>query len=303
MQNRLPTMSRHTLRSTFEKVKTDEEGEFVCQCGFRTKEYQVKKEKSPYYGLKFYACAKFIVDPSRCNTTIWSDEQERVRALIPPGMRSPRTPRKQVDIRIFGRYTPSTSSKRKAQTESFDSGVDDLGVNEPISPPPTRSVKRIRFDDEINPENDTAGRPFMPLPRRRLFAEDLAGPKPNPAAEVDPFAPRTLGRNNVASQPTTQPNIQRFRRSPPRTQEPMASKKLNRSALFAPETNNRHEIAKPVAAEPQILIQNRQKPEPCAGPNLYDSESDSYGWDDDLDQNIVQVADSIENPRLSPLPV
>ncbi|KAL4864415.1 hypothetical protein BDV12DRAFT_201108 [Aspergillus spectabilis] len=289
------------LRSTFEKVKIDEEGEFVCRCGFRMKDYLVKKEKSPYYGLKFYACAKFIVDPSRCETKIWFDEKESVRALIPPAMRSPRTPRKQVDIRIFGHYTPPASLKRKAETQSFDSGVGDLGDNEPPSPPPSRSAKRTRCNDEETQAGVSAARPIKPFPKRRLFDDILAAPKPNPAAEIDPFAPRTLDSSSTASPSVTQPIARRFRRSPSQTEEPVRASKSIRIRSSTPPTSEHRQILQPSMAEAKTPTKGSQKPDRHAAPSLYDSDSETYGWDDDWCENILEVADSVENPRLSPL--
>lgn len=81
--------------------------------------------------FKVYACAKHVQDSTRCETMIWFDDSEAVRGLIPLTMKSPRTPRKQVDIRMFGQYTAPSTSKRKADTqkESFDSGIGDLEDN------------------------------------------------------------------------------------------------------------------------------------------------------------------------------
>ncbi|KAL5342147.1 hypothetical protein BJX70DRAFT_357072 [Aspergillus crustosus] len=294
-------MSRQTLKSTFEKVKIDDEGEFVCRCGFRMKEYLVKREKNPYYGLKFYACAKFIVDTTRCDAKIWFDEQVRVRALIPPEMKSPRTPRKQVDIRIFGQYTPPTSLKRMAEAQSFDSEVGDLGDNEPVSPPPSRSVKKTRFENETQTRGATAACPVRPLPRRRLFDEHLAPPKPNPQAEIDPFAPKTLNRDITTSQPIGQPVPLRPRPSSPRTEEPVATSNTTTAGLIAPSTEKRHQVPRPSIEEPKTLTGGSKMPKRQRTPNLYDSDSDTYGWDSDLNQNILEVADDVENPRSSPL--
>ncbi|KAL4998945.1 hypothetical protein BDV10DRAFT_166086 [Aspergillus recurvatus] len=222
-----------SLRSNFKNVKIDDEDEFVCQCGSRMKEFSVRKKTGPYHGLQFYACAKHSADPTRCQSNIWSDEKERVRSLIPPAMRSPRTPRKQVDIRTFGQYTAPSTLKRKAEVDSFDSAVGHMTDNEPASPVVARSVKRVRSDyvDAATQtgETETISAPAAcsapppatrlmptarPIPRRRLFGEYLAAAKGKPA-KFDTSAPQTR-EHSIADQgpslPTT-PTRERRRQS------------------------------------------------------------------------------------------
>jgi hypothetical protein len=43
-------MSNGTVRSSFDGVKIDGDGNFVCKCGFPMRDYRVKKKASPYYG-------------------------------------------------------------------------------------------------------------------------------------------------------------------------------------------------------------------------------------------------------------
>jgi hypothetical protein len=43
-------MPNGTFRSSFDGVKIDGDGNFVCKCDFPTKDYRVKKKTSPYYG-------------------------------------------------------------------------------------------------------------------------------------------------------------------------------------------------------------------------------------------------------------
>ncbi|RDW68912.1 uncharacterized protein DSM5745_08672 [Aspergillus mulundensis] len=352
------------LRSNFKNVKIDEEDEFVCQCGFRMKDFPVKKNPSAYYGLHFHACAKHSADPTRCKSTIWSDEKERVRSLIPPAMRSPRTPRKQVDIRVFGQYTAPSTLKRKAETESFDSAGSDMTVNEPVSPCISRPVKRVSFAyvDVATQTGDTsaasstastrpAPRPVArptptarPMPRRRLFEEYLVAPKSKPTAKFDPFAPRSQEHNRGdqdLSVPTTPPGRRpRQSLSPPETPAtvpkirkvnavpfpaggclaPQAkgsstppSMRNSKTGLFTPPTARRCQTSHPHPStehdqpEPGTPTKSNyssvsaSRPQPDATPPNTDSDNETYGWDDDLNQNILQIMETVENRRHGPL--
>ncbi|KAL4963969.1 uncharacterized protein BDV14DRAFT_201227 [Aspergillus stella-maris] len=207
-------MSRPPLRSTFPSVRIDADDAFICPCGYRVKDFLVKKESSPYRGTKFYACPKNISDPARCKTTIWFDEQDKVRNLIPPSMQSPRTPRRQVDIRIFGAYTPSTTfatgeKRKRNEMEWFDSAVGDLerDQEEPASPSAIRSAKSVRArygyvdaatqtgeESQLRsippPRSAPATRPVpRKMPRRRLFDEYLPPSHRKTITPFDPFAP------------------------------------------------------------------------------------------------------------------
>ncbi|KAL4946572.1 hypothetical protein BDV06DRAFT_87413 [Aspergillus oleicola] len=222
------------LRSTFPSVRIDSEDKLICPCGFKMKDFLVKKESSPYRGMKFYACAKYISDPTRCKTTVWFDEEDKVRNCIPPSMQSPRTPRRQVDIRIYGAYTPPNAmivgSKRKVDSTSFDSGDGNLeGDTEPTSPSAVRSTKRARYsyadagtqtgdESRDNPASTSASvaasapstRPApKALPRRRLFEEYLPPSKRKTVAPFDPFAPPSRDKDSddlcSSTPPTSKP--------------------------------------------------------------------------------------------------
>ncbi|KAL4789441.1 hypothetical protein BDV19DRAFT_396996 [Aspergillus venezuelensis] len=207
-------MSHPPLRSTFPSVRIDAEDSFICACGYKAKDFLVKKENSPYRGTKFYACAKYVSDTTRCKTTIWFDEESKVRNLITPSMQSPRTPRRQVDIRIFGAYTPSTTTatgeKRKRNVvESFDSVLGDLKDvrEEPASPSAIRSAKRGRArygyvdaatqtGEESQPLSTSTPVPALAtrqvpraMPRRRLFYKYLPPSHRKTVTPFDPFAP------------------------------------------------------------------------------------------------------------------
>lgn len=247
-----------SLRSNLKNVKIDDEDEFLCQCGYRVKEFSVKKRASPYYGSHFYACARHSTDSARCQTIIWFDEEERVRSVIPPAVRAPRTPRtprKQVDIRSFGEYTAPSTLKRKAGADSFDSAVGSIKNNEPASPSVSRSVKTARIGyvdagtqtgetETISPlaarsASFTATRlapTTRPLPRRRLFDNYLADAE-RKSATIDPVAPQTREHNtnnqdfSLPTSPTCQRPWQSL--SPPKT--PMSSPRNQRieSVLFS----------------------------------------------------------------------
>ncbi|KAL4905526.1 hypothetical protein BDW74DRAFT_152772 [Aspergillus multicolor] len=355
------------LKSNFRNVKLDEEDEFICQCGFRMKDFSVKKKPSPYYGLEFYACAKHSADATRCESKIWSDEKERVRSLIPAAMRSPRTPRKQVDIRIFGQYTAPSTLKRQAETESFDSAVGGMMDNEPISPSISRSVKRVRFAyvDAATQTGETrtapasaARRPASrqmarpaptarPMPRRRLFEEYLGAPKSQPAAKFDPFASRALGPN-ISDQhlsvpassaggrprqsftslkpPEAVPRVSKanaatsfnndyYRNTAPQAKEPTTPPNIenNKTGLFTPPTGNCCQTAHPppptedddpapgTPTKSKHSSVSASRPQRDTTPPNSDSDEEEYGWDNNLNQNILEVVEIVENPRASPL--
>ncbi|KAL4758948.1 uncharacterized protein BDW70DRAFT_140814 [Aspergillus foveolatus] len=346
-----------SLRSNFKNVKIDDEDEFLCQCGYRVKEFSVRKRASPYYGSHFYACARHSADSTRCQTIIWFDEEERVRSLIPPAMRSPRTPRKQVDIRSFGEYTAPSTLKRKAGADSFDSAAGSITDNEPASPSISRSVKTARFGyvdagtqtGEIATISPLAARSASspttrrapkarPLPRRRLFDDYLAAAERKPA-NIDPVAPQTLehNTNNQDFSLPTSPTCERPRQSlsPPKT--PMAGPRNHRIESVSFSAGGYPRSPSPQIRQPTTptFMQStriglitpggdcprsshhhcpteREKPEPSTPTNgshrsqsqsqqprvtLVNSDSDdeTYGWDDNLNQTMLEVVESVEN--------
>ncbi|KAL4990728.1 hypothetical protein BDW68DRAFT_26804 [Aspergillus falconensis] len=352
-----------SLRSNFKNVKIDEEDEFVCQCGSQMKEFSVRKKTSPYYGLQFYACARHSADPTRCQCKIWSDEKERVQSLIPPAMRSPQTPRRQVDIRTFGQYTAPSTLKRKAEVDSFDSAVGDMRDNEPASPLITRSVKRVRFGyvDAATQTGDTetistltarwVPHPAIrltpssrPIPRRRLFDEFLEAAKRKPA-KFDPFAPQTREHSITDQGPSlpTTPTRERPRqylsspksptagpeshetksvsfstggypRSPtPHIREPTTppSMQSTKLGLITPTDDrsrslHRHcpkELEKPAFGTPtrsRHFSQPQSQHRPRVTPPNNDSDDETYGWDDDLDRNMLEIMETVEKKSISP---
>ncbi|KAL6235056.1 hypothetical protein BDW75DRAFT_149751 [Aspergillus navahoensis] len=354
-----------SLRSNFKNVKIDEEDEFVCQCGSRMKEFSVRKNRSPHYGLQLYACAKHSADSTRCQSKVWSDEKERVRSLIPPAMRSPRTPRKQVDIRKFGQYTAPSTLKRKAEVNSFDSAVGNMTDNEPASPLITKSVKRVRFDyvDAATQTGETeiisalaaqsAPPPVTKLtqnsqytPRRRLFDEYLAAAKRKPT-QFGPFAAQTQERSITEQGPSlpTTPTCEQPRQSfspktpitgpeshktmsvsfspggysrspPPHIREPTTppSMQSTKLGLISPtgdrlRPSHRHcptEREKPAFGTPTKSChcsQPRFQHRPRATPPNNDSDHETYDWDDDLDQSVLEIIETVEKESTSRLSV
>ncbi|KAL4785001.1 hypothetical protein BJX76DRAFT_325753 [Aspergillus varians] len=332
-------MPPDTLRSAFDKVRIDGEGKFICKCGGRMKEFLVTKNPSVYYGSKFYGCAKYSTDSTRCKTQIWFDEKGRVQSLISPAMKSPRTPRKQVDIRIFGQYTAPSSLKRKAETESFDSGLGDITDNDPVSPSASRSVKRAMYGyvDAATQTEDIgtttpapAVRPVArAIPRRRLFDEYLPTSRRNPPTKFDPFLSRTpdSSRTIFGSMPPgagysrpsplqpkestassnnrinsfTFPTSRHPRQSLPQAGRPTTPPSLRRNTtgLFTPPTTESSRPPHPTAEpdEPKTPTKSNHTSKPLST----DSDDETYGWDDDLDQNVLEVIEGVENPRSSPL--
>ncbi|KAL4751076.1 hypothetical protein BDW72DRAFT_174664 [Aspergillus terricola var. indicus] len=348
-----------SLRSNFKNVKIDDEDEFVCQCGYRMKEFSVRKRASPYYGLQFYACARHSADSTRCQTTIWSDEEERVRSLIPPALRSPRTPRKQVDIRTFGKYTAPSTLKREADADLLDSAVGRMTDNEPESPSISRSVKRVRFGyvDAATQTGETeticppaARSAFLPatrltptarpIPRRRLFDDYLAAAE-RKLANIDTVALRTRehNTNNQDFSFPTSPTCERPRQSLSPPQTPMAGSRSHRIESISFSTGGYAYKSRPrlrQSTTPPFMQSTRiglitpggdcprpshhhcpteqEKPEPRTPTNSRhwpqsqsqqqprvtlvnsDSDDETYGWDDDLDQSMLEVVETVENP-------
>ncbi|KAL2785505.1 hypothetical protein BJX66DRAFT_314611 [Aspergillus keveii] len=288
-------MPNGTFRSSFDGVKIDGDGNFVCKCDFPTRDYRVKKKTSPYYGQQYYACAKHGRDPTQCDVWIWFNEKDRVSLSIPPEMRSLRTPRKQKDIRDFGLYTPP-STKRKADTQSFDSGVGDLeGAEEPASPSSSRPAKRARSADAATQTGDGPARPpIRPMPRRRLFDEFLDSPSRNSTAPSVPGEPRRKGSlfgSSLRERSLDQPQTEKPK-SPTRTVDgsstpsrTLGSRLVSRERRvhFTPPSSN-----------------NRDSDTGIAPLNV-DSDAESYGWNDEMAGDIVDLAKNVENPRSSPL--
>ncbi|CEL04071.1 hypothetical protein ASPCAL05203 [Aspergillus calidoustus] len=295
-------MSNGTVRSSFDGVKIDGDGNFVCKCGFPTRDYRVKKKASPYYGQQYYACAKHSRDPKQCDVWIWFDEKDRVSQLIPPEMRSLRTPRKQKDIRDFGLYTPPSTKRKaesKADTQSFDSGVGDLeGTGEPASPSSLRPAKRARSADAATQTGDGAARPpVRPTPRRRLFDEFLDSPRRNNTGNTASSVPgEALRRGSLFGS-----SIRKYSRDQPHT-EKLASPTI---AVDASSTPSRSPGSRLSSRERRVHFtppsSNNRDSDTGLAPLNVDSDAESYGWNDEMAGDIVDLAKNVENPRSSPL--
>ncbi|KAL3469946.1 hypothetical protein BJX99DRAFT_62314 [Aspergillus californicus] len=305
-------MSRSTFRSIFNSVRINGEDDFVCACGLPTKEYLVRKKDSPYCGMKFWACAKHFRDPGCCDTKIWFDEEARVRGLLPPAVRSPRTPRKQIDIRKFGQYTP-VSSKRKPGAESFDSAVGDLNDRDSVLFSPSRSTKRSRRANVTPPGESSAvsseslglaeNRAVLesrPLPRRRLFDEFMEDPRYNLKAGNDELAqPRRRRTVTFASQ-----TVNHTRDAETQTEDPNELVGDSSGLITPPRAN-----LAPSSSSPQDQSKMRERTPPKTGclktgsqTTQIGADSDQeYGWDGDMAGDLLEFANDVENSSLSPL--
>ncbi|KAL4924844.1 uncharacterized protein BDV17DRAFT_203968 [Aspergillus undulatus] len=231
-----------------------------------------------------YACAKYIGDRTRCETIIWFDEQKRVRSFIQPTMQWPRTPRKQVDIRIFGQYTaPTLSLKRKADTTSFDSRVGYLGDNdsEPVSPSIGRTAKRARYGyadaatqtgeearSTPDPATDTRlmSRPISRrLPRRRLF-DDYLPESRRPPTPFDPFSPRAS--NNTSTRLGLSVPLSK---EPPRQPAPSLAPALKNPTT--PSRSTRVSFSESLSGHPRQESPQSTKPDRTPTPTTLPSSS------------------------------
>jgi hypothetical protein len=75
--------------------------------------------------------------------------------------------------------------------------------------------------------------------------------------------------------------------------------KGGRAGLFARRSEEHARVSSPSpdADGPRILTKSDDKPKHQST----DSDNDTYGWTDDLEQNLLEVMDNIENPPFSPL--
>ncbi|KAL4912877.1 hypothetical protein BDW62DRAFT_10326 [Aspergillus aurantiobrunneus] len=172
------------------------------------------------------------------------------------------------------------------------------------------------------------------MPRRRLFGESLTAPEDKPAAKFDPFSARTLendtGLSSIATSsghvqhPSPTPNKpittsnnrtnsvtfstgQYCRYSPPQTRKPTtppASKSIT-TELFTPPSGKhpQHPHPAPESSDPKAPPRSNHKPnsQSQASSGNADSDNETYGWDADLEQNILEVMDRVENAGFSPL--
>lgn len=168
------------------------------------------------------------------------------------------------------------------------------------------------------------------MPRRRLFDDVLSPQKSKPATTFDPFTPHTLGsnrgsfRSSIASPvrqlqsnspsptypitppgkkpPAAEPTTSKYQHmnSPlPDNPETPPALKGGTAGLFARRTEEHARVSSPSpdADGPRILTKSDDKPKHQST----DSDNDTYGWTDDLEQNLLEVMDNIENPPFSPL--
>lgn len=168
------------------------------------------------------------------------------------------------------------------------------------------------------------------MPRRRLFDDVLPAPKSKPAEEFDPFASKALDSNRSSFSSSMAPPVRQLQRNspspakpitppgkqppavasttgkcrrmnPPQTDNPATFPALNggRAGLFThhAEVHARSSSAPPEPDEPNTPSKGNNKTRHLST----DSDDETYGWTDDLEQNIFEVMDTIENPPFSPL--
>ncbi|KAF7585852.1 hypothetical protein BBP40_009974 [Aspergillus hancockii] len=258
-----------TFRSTYTGVTLNSEGGFLCKCGYQMKEYTVNDTKSPYKGKqctssfrslsfemteadrwnKDWACRRFSNDDERCKSWIWFEEATRVEGLIPrPAV--PRTPKKQLDIRRFGLLTPTSSSGKRKRVNNGGVGVDGGGSFEDISD-----------DDAPSEITDSPSRN-----RKEQGRREAKPPIPTGVTDAVQFQPR----RRLQTPPVTiaGPSIPRV--------------KPSASGLFTPGSGSHRKQWQ--EREPPMTPTKQNRSSASATCLIDDdlSDSDSYGWDEDL---------------------
>lgn len=209
---------------------------------------------------------------------------------------------------------------------------------EPDSPSISRSTKKPRHgyaDAATQTQNTNLPAPAVrsaprAMPRRRLFDDVLSPQKSKPATTSDPFTPHTLGSNRSSFRSSIASPVRQLQRNSPSPTKPITPpgkqpaapasttsnyRRLNPARLENPETypalkggrdcffNQRTEkharvsSPPPEPSEPITPTKSHDNPKHQST----DSDNDTYGWTDDLEQNLLEVMDNIENPPFSPL--
>ncbi|OGM41714.1 hypothetical protein ABOM_009899 [Aspergillus bombycis] len=258
------------LRSTYAGVTIDAERTLLCKCDYPMRRYTVKDAKSPYQGEQYLACKRHSKDEAQCNSWVWLDEASQVEQLV-PRLAVPQTPRKQTDIREFGQLTPPKSSCLKRKRVNVDPGsLDELPGDE------------IEDSDLSEGTLDSPSRS-----RQRLFGKD----------ESTPVAHSLFvwqeGMGTVRHQP-----LRRLETPPPRATDSSTPQnpELVSSGLFTPGSGARSHRKRWINTDAPATPtkQNRIFASPACVVEDDISDSDSYGWDEELVAAMLDKSDQVQ---------
>lgn len=161
------------------------------------------------------------------------------------------------------------------------------------------------------------------MPRRRLFDDVLPARKSKPATTFDPIVSQALDSNRSSFSSSIPPPARRLQRNSPSPTNPIthpgkqppkpASTTSKYRRVSPPRSDNsetapalkgnrteEHVQASSPPLEPDELKTSTRSNKKSKYQST-DSDNDTYGWTDDLEQNLLEVMDNIENPPFSPL--
>ncbi|KAE8372217.1 hypothetical protein BDV26DRAFT_274606 [Aspergillus bertholletiae] len=261
------------LRSTYTGVTIDAEGTLLCKCGCSMNSYTVKDAKSPYRGEQYLACRRHSKDRERCKSWVWFDDVPQVEKLV-PRLAVPQTPRKQTDIREFGQLTPPKSSCLKRKRVNVDPGRLDEA--------PGEDIEDSDFSDE------TLGSPSQR--RRRLLRKDASTPVARSLFACEE------GMDTVQHRP-----IQRFGTPPHRVTDASTPRnpELVSSGRFTAGRGGQRYRKRWLGLGESVTPtkQNSIFASPACIMDDDISDTDSYGWDKELDAAMLDKSDQIQASR------
>ncbi|KAE8369824.1 hypothetical protein BDV27DRAFT_120237 [Aspergillus caelatus] len=255
------------LRSTYTGVTIDAEKTLLCRCGYAMRRYTVKDMGSPYRGEQYLACRRHSKDKEHCKSLIWFNEASQVEGLV-PRLAVPQTPKKQTDIREF--LTPPKSSSLKRKRVNMDPGsldelpgddIEDSDLSEETLDSPSRSRQRLLRGDDSTPV------------ARSLFVQE--------------------GINTARRRP-----LRRFGTPPHRLVETSTPRNLEiiSSGLLTPGSGGRGYRKRWLGMEAPATPtkQNHIFASPACVVDDDVSDSDSYGWDEELVAAMLDSSDQVE---------
>ncbi|RDH14119.1 hypothetical protein M747DRAFT_300292 [Aspergillus niger ATCC 13496] len=245
-------MSSPALRSNYEGACIDDEGDFLCKCGFSMRISTVSDRKSPNFGKKYMACRRGRESANRCRIFIWYEELPRIKLLLST-FSEPATPRRTLDIRQFGVLTPVTSSRKG-------------------HPPIDRTTSRNQSSQVTTPKRPLFSTSGQVNKKPRILGTPSRSPSPAQSKTLDVGSP-TWGPDTETS-PSLRSETMHSMRGRSRRWEEYETDLLN-----TPTKHRTHmENFKP----------NDGKTEVAKGEDEEDLLSD---WDDTIVSEVIQIAD------------
>ncbi|KAE8142353.1 hypothetical protein BDV38DRAFT_236388 [Aspergillus pseudotamarii] len=262
------TIPMFHLRSTYTGVTIDAEKSFLCKCGYAMRRYTVKDMESPYRGEQYLACRRHSRDKEHCKSLIWLNEAPQVEELV-PRLAVPQTPKKQTDIREF--LTPPESSSLKRKRVNIDPGsldelpgdeIEDSDLSDETLDSPSQSRQRMLRKDGSTPV------------ARSLFVRQ---------GDMNTARHRPLRRFGTPPHRVVESNT-------PRNPE------ITSSGLLTPGSGGRGYRKRWLGLEAPATPTKRNHifASPACVVDDDISDSDSYGWDEELTLAMLEKSDQVE---------